>query len=89
MNHHDPRPQIQPRIRTETDSSLEEIYSRGNVEAHIIADMLRIENIANEMRDFKEIVKERLDKIENWIVGIVGITITSLVAILVGMMSRG
>lgn len=87
MNHHDARPQ--PKIKTETDAALDEIYSKGNVEAHIIADMLRIENIANEVRDFKEIVKERLDRLENWIVGIVGITVTSLVAVLVGMISRG
>lgn len=86
MNHYDPKPQ--PKIKMETDAALEEIYSKGNVEAHIIADMLRIENIANEMRDFKEMVKERLDRLENWIVGIVGITITSLVAVLVGMLTR-
>lgn len=86
MNHYDPRPQ--PKIKTETDAALDDIYSKGNVEAHIIADMLRIENIANEMRDFKEMVKERLDRLENWIVGIVGITITSLVAVLVGMLSN-
>ncbi len=87
MNYNDARPQ--PKIKTETDTALDEIYSKGNVEAHIIADMLRIENIANEVRDFKEIVKERLDRLENWIVGIVGITVTSLVAVLVGMISRG
>lgn len=88
MNHNDPRPQNQPRNRTDTDSALDEIYSRGNVEAHIIADMLRIENIANEVRDFKELVKERMDRLENWIVGIVGITITSLVAVIVGFITQ-
>lgn len=87
MNYNDPRPQ--PRVRTETDAALEEIYSRGNVEAHIIADMLRIENITNEVRDFKEVVKERLDRMENWIVGIVGITVTSLVAIVASLLQRG
>ena len=81
-----PRPQ--PRARTDANADLEDVYSRGNIEAHIIADMLRIENIANEVREFKEVVKERLDKIENWIVGIVGITITSLVAILVSMLGK-
>lgn len=86
MNHFDPKPQ--PKIKMDTETALEEIYSKGNVEAHIIADMLRIENIANEMRDFKEMVKERLDRIENWIVGIVGITITSLVAVIVGLLSN-
>ena len=31
----------------------------GNIEAHIIADMLRIESISSELREFKEITKER------------------------------
>ena len=30
----------------------------GNIEAHIIADMLRIESISSELREFKEITKE-------------------------------
>jgi|TARA_R110000803_G_scaffold209479_1_gene279183 hypothetical protein len=52
----------------------------GNVEAHIIADMLRIESITAELREFKDDTKSRLDKLEGWIVAIVGITITTLLA---------
>ena len=84
MNLNDPRPQGQPRARTETD----EPYNLGTVEVQLIADMLRIENISNEVRDLKEVVNGRLDKLENWIVGIVGLTVTSLVAVLVGLISR-
>ena len=50
----------------------------GNVEAHIIADMLRIESITTELREFKEDSKARFNKLEGWIVAIVGITVTSL-----------
>ena len=52
----------------------------GGVEAHIIADMLRIESITAELREFKDDTKARLDKLEGWIVAIVGITITTLLA---------
>jgi len=65
----------------------------GNLEAHIIADMLRIESISSELRSFKEIVTDqlerlhddsnkRLDKLENWIVAIVGISVSSLLSLL-------
>ena len=56
-------------------------YSRqGQVEAHLIADMLRIEGITNELREFKLDTKAKLNKLENWIVSIVGITVTTLIA---------
>jgi len=51
----------------------------GNIEAHIIADMLRIEAITTEVREFKEDTKQRLNKMEGWIIAIVGVTITSLI----------
>jgi len=53
----------------------------GNLEAHIIADMLRIENITTELHEFKSDTKERLNKLENWIIGIVGITVTTLLSV--------
>jgi hypothetical protein len=53
----------------------------GNLEAHIIADMLRIENITTELKEFKSDTKERLNKLENWIIGIVGITVTTLLSV--------
>lgn len=57
----------------------------GNLEAHIIADMLRIENITTELKEFKSETKERLNKLENWIIGIVGITVTTLLSVLVAI----
>jgi hypothetical protein len=53
----------------------------GNLEAHILADMLRIEGITTELRDFKQATEKRLDKMENWIIGIVGITVTTLLSV--------
>jgi len=70
-------PENQPRRRAE-DRYLES----GNLEAHIIADMLRIESITTELREFKIDTKKRFDKLEGWIVAIVGVTVTTLLATL-------
>ena len=41
----------------------QEVYAeKGNLEAHIIADMLRIESITTELREFKDDTKQRLNK---------------------------
>ena len=47
--------------------------------------MLRIESITAELREFKETTKGRLDKLESWIIAIVGITFTTLISIIVGI----
>lgn len=72
-----PERRNQPKSR---EKASEEYLENGNVEAHIIADMLRIESITAELREFKDDTKERLNKLEGWIVAIVGITITTLLA---------
>jgi type IV secretory pathway component VirB8 len=68
----DNEPQTKPKVYLES----------GNLEAHIIADMLRIENITTELKEFKTETKERLNKLENWIIGIVAITVTTLLTVL-------
>lgn len=60
----------------------------GNIEAHIIADMLRIESISSELKEFKEITKERLNKLESWIIAIVGLTFTTLMTTVVGLLMK-
>jgi hypothetical protein len=65
---------------------LPEFYT-SNIEAHIIADMLRIEAITTELRDFKQDTKERLDKLEGWIIAIVAISFTTLLAALGGLIT--
>lgn len=57
-----------------------QIYAEtGNIEAHIIADMLRIEGITTELREFKSDTKVTLRKFENYFVAIVGVTVTTLI----------
>ena len=64
-----------------------QVYAEtNNLEAHIIADMLRIESITTELREFKEDTKHRLNKIENWLVAIVGTSFTTLLALIVGLL---
>jgi hypothetical protein len=64
----------------------QQVYAnKDNLEAHIIADMLRIESITTELKEFKEDTKTRLNKLENWLVAIVGTSFTTLVAVLVGL----
>lgn len=74
---------VNPEIKPE-----QKYLEDGNLEAHIIADMLRIENITTELREFKEDTKQRLNKLEGWIVAIVGVTVTTLLATIGGLVMR-
>ncbi len=60
----------------------------GNLEAHILADMLRIEGITTELRDFKQGTEKRLDKLENWIIGIVALTATTLLSVVTALLIK-
>ena len=74
--------------RTDTELSPRPYVESGNMEAHIIADMLRIESITAELREFKETTKGRLDKLESWIIAIVGLTFTTLMTTVVGLLMK-
>lgn len=54
----------------------------NQMNAHIIADMLRIENITTELREFKVDTKNRLDKIDTKFDKVTWITISTLLSIL-------
>lgn len=71
------KPNIDPQQELYTDS----------IEAHIIADMLRIESITTELREFKDDTKQRFDKLEGWIIGIVAISFSTLLASLGGLIA--
>lgn len=81
MNNQDPMREQDRRMRTGYDGNT-------NLEAHIIADMLRIESITAELREFKEDTKQRLNKLEGWIVAIVGVTVTTLIATLTSLLFK-
>ena len=73
--------------KSEPKTQIKPYIEDGNIEAHIIADMLRIESITAEIREFKEVTKSRLDKLENWIIAIVGITFTTLISIVIALVT--
>jgi len=52
----------------------------ANIETRIIADMLQIEHLTYEVREFKTETRKSLDKLEKWIIGIVCISISTLLA---------
>lgn len=79
----------QPQEQPSTESYLD----HGNLEAHIIADMLRIEQITNELKEFKESTNremkdlkdntnKRFDKVEGWIIKGLGVGLATLIAVL-------
>ena len=77
----------EPQPEQKLEQQSRQVYAESNnLEAHIIADMLRIESITTELREFKEDTKHRLNKIENWLVAIVGTSFTTLIAIVVGLL---
>jgi len=69
------------------DQKNKELYT-NNLEAHIIADMLRIESISAELREFKNDTKLRLNKLEGWIISIVAITFSTLLAVVGSLIWR-
>lgn len=74
--------------KPKTEIATKPYVESGNIEAHIIADMLRIESITSELREFKETTKGRLDKLESWIIAIVGLTFTTLMTTVVGLLMK-
>ena len=74
--------------KNEPEISPKPYVESGNIEAHIIADMLRIESISSELKEFKEVTKERLNKLESWIIAIVGLTVTTLISTVVGLVLK-
>ena len=75
----------EPKIKVEQEPKYIE---GGNFEVHIIADMLRIENITTELREFKEDSKARFNQSEGWIVAIVSFTATTLLSTIGGLIMR-
>ena len=74
--------------KTEPEKMPTPYVQSGDIEAHIIADMLRIESITAEIKEFKETTKERLNKLESWIIAIVGLTFTTLMTTVIGLLMK-
>ena len=51
-------------------------------------DQMRKKIITAELKEFKEVTKDRLNKLESWIIAIVGLTFTTLVTTVVGLLMK-
>jgi hypoxanthine-guanine phosphoribosyltransferase len=65
----------------------EKLYANDpELKTQVIADMLRIEQVTSEIKEFKLEVKDHFAKIENWLVGIMAgvfATMSSLIIALI------
>jgi hypothetical protein len=67
--------------KTEKQADIETLYAeQSRLDAHATNVMLRLDLLIDELREFKQDSKHRMNKFETWIVGIVAITVTSLLA---------
>jgi hypoxanthine-guanine phosphoribosyltransferase len=64
-----------------------QLYANNpDLKTQVIADMLRIEQVTSEIKEFKTEVKAHFSKIENWLVGIMAgvfATMSSLIIALI------
>lgn len=67
--------------RPEKQADIETLYAeQSRLDAHATNVMLRLDMLIDEVREFKQDSKQRMNKFETWIVGLVAITITTLLA---------
>ena len=67
--------------KPEKQADIETLYAvQSRLDAHATNVMLRLDMLIDELREFKQDSKERMNKFETWVVGLVAITITTLLA---------
>ena len=67
--------------KPEKQADIETLYAeQSRLDAHATNVMLRLDMLIDEFREFKQDSKERMNKFETWVVGIVAITVTTLLA---------
>ena len=67
--------------KPEKQADIESLWAeQTRMDAHATNVLLRLDMLIDELREFKQDSKQRMNKFETWVVGIVAITITSLLA---------
>ncbi len=66
-----------------------ELVKNDPVTTQILTDMLRIDQLSQDVKSLKIETKQRFDKVENWLIGIMGGVFTTLLAIVVALLTRG
>ena len=67
--------------KPEKQADIETLWAeQTRMDAHATNVLLRLDMLIDELREFKQDSKQRMNKFETWIVGIVAVTITTLLA---------
>jgi hypothetical protein len=75
--------------KPEKQADIEILWAeQSRIDAHATNVLLRLDMLIDELREFKQDSKQRMNKFETWIVGIVAVTITTLLATTGGLLMR-
>ena len=67
--------------KTDKQADIQHLYTEhSRIDAHATNLMLRLDMLVEELREFKQDSKARMNKFETWMVGIVAIALTTLLA---------
>jgi len=66
-----------------------ELVKNDPLTTQILTDMLRIDQLSQDVKSLKIETKQRFDKVENWLIGIMGGVFTTLLAIVVALLTSG
>ena len=66
-----------------------ELVKNDPLTTQILTDMLRIDQLIQDVKSLKIESKQRFDKVEDWLIGIMGGVFTTLLAIVVALLTRG
>jgi hypothetical protein len=67
--------------KPEKQADIETLWAeQSRLDAHATNVLLRLDMLIDELREFKQDSKQRMNKFETWIVGIVAVTITTFLA---------
>ncbi len=75
--------------KTNKQADIQQLYTeQSRLDAHATNVMLRLDMLIEEMREFKQDSKARMNKFETWMVGIVAIALTTLLATVGSLLMR-
>jgi hypothetical protein len=75
--------------KTDKQADIQQLYNeQSRLDAHATNVMLRLDMVIEELREFKQDSKDRMNRFETWMVGIVAITITTLLASMGALLMR-
>jgi hypothetical protein len=80
--------QEKPKRRDYDLNPLHYLIGNENFDAHIISNIMRIDSIKEDLEEFKTDTKTRLSKIEGWIFTLVGIAVSTLIAIVGALLTQ-